>query len=40
MLDQTWELWSIFIMKWATSIMFLIDDLTFLVFCQYEFNMT
>jgi MFS family permease len=37
---QTWELWTIFIMKLVTSLVFLIDDLTFLVFCEYEFNMT
>ena len=27
-------------MKLVTSLVFLIDDLTFLVFCEYEFNMT
>jgi sugar phosphate permease len=37
---QTWELWIIFTTKFLSSLMFLIDDLTFLVFCQYEFNMT
>lgn len=37
---QTWELWIIFISKLLVSLMFLIDDLTFLVFCQYEFGMT
>jgi len=36
----TWELWVIFIIKLFASLMFLIDDLTFLVFCQYEFGMT
>ena len=30
----------IFVIKLFTSMMFLIDDLTFLVFCQYEFGMT
>ena len=37
---QTWELWVIFLMKLTTSLIFLIDDLTFLVFCEYEFNMS
>ena len=37
---QSWELWVIFIMKMVTSLVFLIDDLTFLVYCEYEFNMT
>lgn len=37
---HTWELWIIFILKMVTSLVFLIDDLTFLVFCEYEFNMT
>lgn len=27
-------------MKLATSLTFLIDDLTFLVFCEYEFGMS
>ena len=38
--QQTWEIWIIFIMKLITSLIFLIDDLTFLVFCEYEFGMT
>ena len=29
----------IFIVKLITSLVFLIDDLTFLVFCEYEFKM-
>ena len=37
---HTWELWVIFLLKLITSLVFLIDDLTFLVFCEYEFNMT
>lgn len=37
---HTWELWIIFILKLMTSLVFLIDDLTFLVFCEYEFGMT
>jgi MFS family permease len=37
---QKWELWVVFVIKLFTSMMFLIDDLTFLVFCQYEFGMT
>jgi hypothetical protein len=37
---QSWELWVIFIMKMVTSLVFLIDDLTFLVYCEYEFQMT
>jgi predicted MFS family arabinose efflux permease len=37
---HTWELWMIFIMKMVTSLVFLMDDLTFLVFCEKEFNMT
>lgn len=37
---HTWELWVIFILKLITSLIFLIDDLTFLVFCEYEFKMT
>jgi hypothetical protein len=36
---HTWELWVIFILKLITSLVFLIDDLTFLVFCEYEFKM-
>lgn len=40
MAKQTWELWVIFIMKLTSSLVFLIDDLTFLVFCEYEFGMT
>ena len=30
----------IFIFKFLTSLIFLIDDLTFLMYCQYEFGMT
>lgn len=37
---HTWELWIIFILKLLTSLIFLIDDLTFLVFCEYEFRMS
>jgi len=37
---HTWELWMIFLMKMVTSLVFLMDDLTFLVFCEKEFNMT
>jgi hypothetical protein len=38
--NQSFELWCIFIMKLVTSLLFLIDDLTFLVYCEYEFGMT
>jgi MFS family permease len=38
--QQTWEIWLIFIIKLFTSIIFLIDDLTFLLYCQYEYKMT
>ena len=37
---QTWELWVIMIMKLVSSLVFLIDDLTFLVYCEYEFGMS
>ena len=30
----------IFIFKFLTSVIFLIDDLTFLLYCEYEFGMT
>lgn len=33
-------MWLIFIFKFLTSLVFLIDDLTFLLFCMYEFHMT
>lgn len=36
---QTFEIWLIFIFKFLTSLIFLIDDLTFLLFCIYEFHM-
>ena len=36
---HTWELWVIFLVKLITSLVFLIDDLTFLVFCEYEFKL-
>lgn len=32
-------MWVIFLLKLITSLVFLIDDLTFLVFCEYEFKM-
>jgi hypothetical protein len=38
--QQTFELWLIFIFKFLTSLIILIDDLTFLLFCQYEFQMS
>lgn len=38
--QQTFELWLIFIFKFFTSLVFLIDDLTFLLYCLYEFHMT
>lgn len=38
--QQTFEIWVIFIFKFFTSLVFLIDDLTFLLFCIYEFHMT
>lgn len=38
--QQTFEIWIIFIFKFFTSLVFLIDDLTFLLFCIYEFHMT
>ncbi len=38
--QQTFEIWLIFIFKFFTSLVFLIDDLTFLLFCIYEFHMT
>ena len=38
--QQTFEIWIIFIFKFLTSLIILIDDLTFLLFCQYEFKMS
>lgn len=38
--QQTFELWIIFVFKFLTSLIILIDDLTFLLFCQYEFKMS
>ena len=38
--QQTFEIWMLFIFKLITSIIFLIDDLTFLLYCEYEFHMT
>lgn len=38
--QMTFEIWIIFIIKLVTSVIFLIDDLTFLLFCQYEFGMS
>lgn len=38
--QMTWELFIVLITKFICSLMFLIDDLTFIVFCQYEFKMT
>jgi hypothetical protein len=40
MKQMSWEIWIIFMMKLISSLIFLIDDLTFLVFCEYEFGMT
>jgi MFS family permease len=31
--QQTYEIWMIFVFKLITSIIFLIDDLTFLLYC-------
>lgn len=38
--QQTFELWVIFIIKLFTSMIFVIDDLTFLLYCQYEYGMS
>ena len=38
--QQTFELWLIFLFKFLTSLIFLIDDLTFLLYCEYEYHMT
>ena len=37
---MTCEIWIIFIVKLGTSIIFLIDDLTFLLYCMNEYGMT
>ena len=37
---MTCEIWIIFIIKLFTSLIFLIDDLTFLLYCMYEFGMS
>jgi fucose permease len=38
--QQSFEIWMLFIFKLITSVIFLIDDLTFLLYCEYEFHMT
>ena len=38
--QQSFEIWMMFVFKLITSIIFLIDDLTFLLYCEYEFHMT
>lgn len=38
--QSTFELWTIFILKFLTSLIFLIDDLTFLLYCMYEYKMS
>ena len=38
--QQTFEIWMMFVFKLITSVIFLIDDLTFLLYCEYEFHMT
>ena len=37
---MTIEIWMIIFVKFVTSLIFLIDDLTFLLYCQYEYHMT
>lgn len=36
---QTFEFWVLIVIKFLTSLIFLIDDLTFLLYCMYEFHM-
>lgn len=38
--QQTFELWIILVIKLVISMIFVIDDLTFLLYCQYEYNMS
>ncbi len=38
--QQTFELWMMITFKFLTSLIFLIDDLTFLLYCEYEYHMT
>lgn len=38
--QQTFELWVIYVIKLFISMIFVIDDLTFLLYCQYEYGMS
>ena len=38
--QQTLELWIIYLIKCCTAMIFLIDDLTFLLYCEAEYHMS